>query len=398
MKNFRTLYLYELKKLSARKLTWVITGLLCAFCVCSVLDAASLKGGITFPYKDDSGNEREIFLRDEDIAARCQKDIPKLNSLVMDDAFFAALRENVPDLDPMNLNVFFYTKDAAWSQVYALVGGVIPDPRVCTAQEFYDAVKDARRKSWERSDLSDAERAYWEKQEAGISIPYLYEYPWRGTNRLIDHFYDFLMLLPLAVAACLCGLFSEDRRFRVSPLVFCSKNSRFPLYLAKTAAGLTASVLLAVFLIGADMGTWLALYGTDGLSAAIQLYDTVSGLPITVGQYILSSLFWLVVFSITCACVTMLISALTHSSIAAFVTPIVLIFGITSYLHLPVNRITEYLPENIVGWIGLQNWHLVNLFGVQMNSLQFAPLLYAVIALVLLLLCGLCWRRDVVCR
>ena len=36
---------------------------------------------------------------------------------------------------------------------------------------------------------------------------------------------------------------------------------------------------------------------------------------------------------------------------------------------------------------------LMNIFGVQMNCLQFAPLLYGGIAIVLLVLCGFGWRR-----
>lgn len=92
------------------------------------------------------------------------------------------------------------------------------------------------KKSWERNGLTENEKQYWEKQASMIRTPYRYEYPWRGMNRFIDYTYDFIELLPLAAAACLCGLFSEDRRFRVSPLIFSSKNSRFPLYPAKILA------------------------------------------------------------------------------------------------------------------------------------------------------------------
>ena len=57
------------------------------------------------------------------------------------------------------------------------------------------------------------------------------------------------------------------------------------------------------------------------------------------------------------------------------------------------SRIADYLPHNLVGWGAEYNCHLVNIFGVQMNCLQFAPLLYGGIALALLFLCGFGWRR-----
>ena len=92
--------------------------------------------------------------------------------------------------------------------------------------------------------------------------------------------------------------------------------------------------------------------------------------------------------------VTMLTSVLTRSGIASFLIPIALMMFVSDFITPTASRITDYLPENLVGW-GTENCRLVNLFGVQMNCLQFAPLLYGGIAVILLILCGFGWRRIV---
>lgn len=394
MKNLGTMYLYELKKIGKRKLTWIMAVILAIFCIYSIITFNSM-GSVFIEFTDENGVRQSVNLLYRDIEERIQKDAAKLNGQVMDDAFFASLRENVPNLEGEDLERYFLTKDATYRQAYSLIDGV-GDPLTSTAEEYYNAVEEARARSWERQNLSEGEKRYWKNQQTKIQTPYVYEHPWTGTAYLIDHFYNFIRLLPLAAAACLCGIFSEDRRTRVNALVFSSKNSRFPLYLAKVLAGLTSLALLAIFLIGVDMGTWLVIYGGDGFNAAIQLYDNANSFPITIGEFILFRLLWFAIFTVVCGCVTMLVSVLTHSTIAAFVAPVLIMTWFADYLYLPASRITDYLPTNLIGWNTLLNYHLVNLFGVRMNGLQFAPLLYGGIAIFLIILCGLGWRHDAV--
>lgn len=53
---------YELKKISSRKLVWIVTGLLCVFCVYTIVTSVYSNEGVTMTYTDENGNEQEIFM------------------------------------------------------------------------------------------------------------------------------------------------------------------------------------------------------------------------------------------------------------------------------------------------------------------------------------------------
>lgn len=65
-----------------------------------------------------------------------------------------------------------------------------------------------------------------------------------------------------------------------------------------------------------------------------------------------------------------------------------------AWLRLDIQA-AEYLPNQLFNVLPtLRNRHLVELFGVYLNNLQFGYALYGVLATVLTALCWLCWRRG----
>ena len=141
------------------------------------------------------------------------------------------------------------------------------------------------------------------------------------------------------------------------------------------------------------MITHFAVWGTEGLDASIQMADITSGLPISVLQVILAEIIWFISLAMVYAGLTMLTSVLTHSSISSFLVPVAVMLIVSDFITPTTSRIFDYLPQKLVGWSAEYNCRLMNIFGVQMNCLQFAPLLYGGIAIVLLVLCGFGWRR-----
>lgn len=401
MKNFGTLYRYELKKLLLRKLSWVAVMLLAVFCAYSVFSRgpATTMGG-TLPVIDENGNEtgEGRYISGEEIYATYLKSAGILDGRVMDDELFQEMLENLPNLDGLELDVYFWTEDATYLSVYSMVNGLFANPRSVTAEEFY-AVQWEQTQLYlnnygvEREGLSEGEKEYWTEQAAKIEKPFIYQDPWRGTTYLTDFFYVLLGLLPVAAAVCVCTVFSEDRRTRMDALVFSTQESRLPLYLAKVLTGITTAALAGVVIVGTTVAAHLAVWGAKGFDACIQMYMIALPRAITVGQMLLIMSVLLVLYTVLCGGITMLIAAITRSSIAALAVPVLLVQILDRFRSVPYGW-AAYLPDNLISLNGMWNVKLVNIFGVYLNNFQFGPLLYLAITMLLLALCWLGWRRS----
>ena len=402
MKNLGTLYRFELRKIFSRKLTWVFFAVILLYCIISIVTVSN-SNTITLEYIDESGALATISLTNKEYFSQSREAGQKISGQPMDDTFFAEMGQSVPEFDVFELEenefynselAYFLFQDATYYHVYNIVDGLVENPRTISAEDFYSALEMVRERMWDREELTDSEKDYWREQAAEIETPFIYNRPWVATPLLFDFIYNLLDILPLAVAVCLCTIFSEDRNMRIEALTFSSKNSRRPLFAAKILAGVTGALLIAVSVIGTTMITHFVIYGAEGLDAVIQMSDSTSALSIKLFQFILAQIIWLILLAMVYAGMTMLTSILTHNGIAAFLIPVAVMLFISDFID-PTNtsRIADYLPHNLVGWGAEYNCHLVNIFGVQMNCLQFAPLLYGGIALALLFLCGFGWRR-----
>ena len=389
MKNIGTLYRFEMRKILSRKLTWVLLAVILMYCI-RIIVTVSTSNAITFEYTNESGTLTSASLTYKEFYFKTREAARTIAGQPMEDAFFAEMGKSVPSFDEGGL-AYFLLQDATYLHAYDMVGGLVENPRTITAEDFYSALETVRERMWSK-EMTDSEIDYWREQVSKIETPFIYNRYWVAMPLLLDFFYRLLELLPLAAAVCLCTIFSEDRNKRVEALVFSSKNSRRPLFMAKMLAGITGALLIAVLVIGTTLTTHFVIWGTEGLDAAIQMFDITSGLPIKVFHVILAQIIWLIALTMVYAGVTMLTSVLTRSGIASFLIPIALMLFVSDLINPDASRITDYLPENLVGW-GTENCRLVNLFGVQMNCLQFAPLLYGGIAVILLILCGFGWRR-----
>ena len=401
MKNIGTLYCFELRKILSRKITWIFLAAILLYCIISIV-TVSKSNAILLKYPDESGMIATISFTNKEYFSKSQEAGQKIAGQPMDDTFFAEMGQSVPEFDEIELAdgevydselAYFLLQDATYYQVWNIVDGLVENPRTISAEDFYSTLEMVRERMWDREELTDSEKDYWREQASEIETPFIYNRPWVATPLLFDFLYNLLDILPLAVAVCLCTIFSEDRNMRVEVLVFSSKNSRRPLLAAKMLAGITSALLVAVLVIGTTLITHFVIYGAEGLNTVIQMCDSTSALSIKLFQFIIVQVIWLILLAMVYAGVTMLTSILTHNGIASFLIPVAVMLFISDFID-PTNtsRIADYLPHNLVGWGAEYNCHLVNILGVHLNCLQFAPLLYGGIALILLTLCGFGWR------
>lgn len=404
MKNFGTLYGYELKKLLTRKLSWAAVLLLAGFCVWGVVHHGPYGPGWTVPVFDEDGDETgEILtISPQEVYETRQKTAGALNGRLMDDELFQEMLANAPSIDrsdPAEIyaqNLYFWREDATYHSVYTMVDGLFQEPETVTAERFYAEQWEQTRLYCERyggGRLSPAEVDYWMAQSAKLQRPFVYQDDWRGTTYAIDYMYILIGLLPVAAAVCVCTVFSEDRRTRVDALVSTTRKSRMPLYLAKVLAGATAAVLVGLVIVGATAAAFLAVWGTDGLDAAFQMYYIASPRAAVIWQVLLPMLVLLVLYTLLCGGVSMLAASITRSAIVSLAVPVLLVQVLDRWHPMPYGW-AGYLPDNLMGWSGPYNVELVKVFGVYLTNFQFGPILYLGITAALLALCWPGWRRG----
>lgn len=273
MKNIGTLYCFELRKILSRKLTWVFLAVILLFCIISIVTISN-SNTITLEYTDESGALATISFTNKEYFSKIRETGQKIAGQPMDDSFFAEMGQSVPEFDEIELAdgefydselAYFLFQDATYYHVWNIVDGSVENPWTISAEDYYSALEMVRERMWDREELTDSEKDYWREQASEIETPFIYNRPWVATPLLFDFLYNLLDILPLAVAVCLCTIFSEDRNMRVEVLVFSSKNSRRPLLAAKMLAGITSALLVAVLVIGTTLITHFVIYGAEGL-------------------------------------------------------------------------------------------------------------------------------------
>ncbi len=389
MKNLGTLFGCEMKKLCKQPLTWVTAVLLTALSVFVAQGGLQPDFGHYF-YSQPTGELIE-FVAEADWSARMQEGGLALNGQVMDDAFFQTMKERVPDIEDYGERErWFYYKDSTYCHVYSMADLITDgDSRDVTAETFYAGRRALLEQRWENYGLSEAEKDYWRAMDEQVSKPFVYEYPWRGTepNGLSSTLYTMIVPLSLAAAVCLCQIFSKDRSTRVDALAFASRNGRAPLYLAKILAGTAGALIMATLILGGHMVVYLFRYGTQGLGAPIQMLSIAYSFPITVGDAVAYMMLIMVLYTLVCGAFTMLLSAWSRKSVVSLIVPVASMFALTqSTVTAP------YLPHNLVASDGFLNPSLFNVLGVYLNIFQFCLLLYLLIIVTLFILCWLCWR------
>lgn len=391
MKNFGTLFGYELKKIWTRPMTWAAVLVFCGAFVWITVQPFFRSGGATFTATDADGKEITQFLTAGEQYRLRVEGARKLSGQPVDEAFFRTAQETIPlDGERFDKEGYFYLIDPSYRDFYTEFSEWLDG----TAERFYASHQNARELAWGR--LSEKDAAYWRAMEERVEKPYIYQ-PVLGPRMLMNMLGSagLEMFLPLLVGLCLCDLYAQERRTRASALIFSSPRGKRCLYLAKTLAGAVSAVLAALIVVGAGALANLLLYGPYGYDGAIQLSPWLwgSSLPITMGQGILILLGLLLAYALVCGAVTALMSVWNGNSVAAVAVSVGVMIGAT-VLDQTQEGWWEFMPANLVDERGLNSLHITNLFGVQLNILQSGFMLYLLVALGLTVVCWLGWRRN----
>lgn len=243
--------------------------------------------------------------------------------------------------------------------------------------------------AWEQYGLTKEEKAYWQEKEDRLHKPFTYEY-FAAYDCLISMsgVYRVYLFITFLIAICISGVFTEEHERRTDQLILCSKLGRKQIYFAKIAAGGLFSAVTTAVLLLCSVLSYFYLYGTDGFTAAVQLYAPHYSQPVTMGQVFLIMAGILFLAAVLTGIFTMVLSETLRNSLVSMAFVIALMFA-ARLIPIPRNlrilsQVWNFIPINLLKFdAGFWDLRLVPIFFAKFTSWQFAPVLYLFLTIIL---------------
>lgn len=264
-----------------------------------------------------------------------------------------------------------------------------------TEEVLYELREQSRESMWSSYELSDAEKAYWTIKDAEVEKPFVYEYA-LGYEMLTDMqgMYMTCMLMTFFIAISMVTVFAEEHTRKTDQLILCTRLGKGKAYFAKILAGSLVVFIINLFFVVILVAGRFYSFGAEGFDAAIQVVAVVAewySYPLSMGQVLSIMIGLLLLSSVMVAVFSMLLAEVLRNSIGAMAVVVGLLFAarlvpIPPYFKV-LSQAWNYFPINLLKIdTGFTDLRLVNLFGVQLTSWQFAPILYAVLIVLMVIL------------
>lgn len=269
------------------------------------------------------------------------------------------------------------------------------------AADWYGAVAnltqqeldDGQAGMWE---YSDAERAYWTEKQASVEEPFTYGYADGWAN--IISCSGFLLFAMLATCVTLAPMFSFEYQSGADAVVLATRRGRSQLVVAKMVVALAYVTVYVAICAGIIAGFSLVFYGADGFDLSVQALGLSSPYPLTAGQAALVSLAVMYAAGLGFACLTLALSARTRSTLAVFLTDVVLLLltGLVPSAGVGVlERVLALFPLNFSNFnmlFSALESYPIGSFVLDLIGMLVA--VYAVLALIAMPVAVLSFRRH----
>lgn len=370
MKNFGTIYRFEIRKIMKNRLTIAMLAVTVLFIL---VEAFTPKLYMTREMTD------------------AQK---ILDGTVMDDAL---LQEMYPALSD-NGRVWT-ASNSRYMEIAGMEIAILPeDVRLAdySADEMYHAREESISAAMKEAQLTEGETEWWRTESSKIHTPFTYRYCLGAVN-LAQGMSLTLMCIMLISALCLSTVFTVEHRQRTDQLIFSCRNGRKETFFLKIAAGL--SVVIGCCLVSAALLTLLiaALYGLDGLDAVVQLELPLSAYSFTMGQFIIVQMIVMISASVLFATFAMAMSEVTKNSLAVMGIMVGLfIFGQLELIppqYRILAQLKDMLPSNQISIWSLLTYRLVGFGGHYVTTYVASPVIYVLISIIMILIGKIAYDR-----
>ena len=389
MKNFWTLVRFELKKILSRKITWI------SF---SIVFVIMLSFGCYRAFVSHEVNGVRVTAREEEMQAKAEE--KKLAGRLVNDELledmFAAMATDEAAFQPYRTLYNELVRDLCGSNTLALNKGSVEGAKealgISQEEEFvYAARRQQIERKLENQYLTEGEKEYWhEVLDKEESIPWEYDY-YQGVHFVWVAVYTAIVLIALMLAVCLANLFADEHQKKTDQLVLCARNGRKVLCGAKITAGLLFTIGSTGLVLLATAVSQLITFGPDGWNAPIQLIVPNSMVQMTFGEMILYTYAVAILASALYCAIILCCSELFRNSTVAVMAVIVVLVLVPMLVMVPyeyrvLSQIFDLNPINVIAIWSATDFRLVPFFGTYLTVHQVAPVLYAVLAAVFVLI------------
>ena len=373
MKGFGSICRYELKKILSQKTLWVAVIVL-------------LYWSITCGVRTPSGLYAEYLQTNK--AAQLSITGEKIDDEMLKKMYALMQQGTIIESGYNDVDLYvssFITRSNGEFEIPENYGG---------ESALYEARSNWVNSTWRGQELTDEEIAYWQNYEEKLDTPFTYSYS-HGYDMNISHIEGWFVVHVMIIALCLCTVFSDEFRFRTDQLILSSNNGKKMLYKAKIISGMSVALVLTIVALTARTVAMCVNYGFEGYDAQIQLLYPTCSLNISVGEGML--LLYVLVLAATCliACFVMVLSLVFANGVVALAVPVGIVIA-NLFLETPADRLAKqiysYFPViKIEDTIFTDNL-LVSFGTLKFNTVEFAFILYLVLAVALYAVARIYWK------
>ncbi len=272
-----------------------------------------------------------------------------------------------------------------WGLKKALMNGTL------TEDMLYETRQADMKATWKYYELSENEQAYWEEKETEVEKPFTFQYSMAWEYLTSMHgTYMICLIFTFFISIAMVNVFGEEHSRKTDQLILCSQHGRGRLFAVKILAGSIVTFVGNLLFIVVTMKGNFFSYGIEGFQASIQVaLVNFYSYDMTVGETTLIMIGLLLLSSIMTAIFTMVLAELLKNSVGAMAIVIGILFG-ARMIPMPVSwgfisQLWNYIPINLLkideGFIDMR---LISIFGIELTTWQFAPILYVVVIIVLI--------------
>lgn len=388
MNRLVTLYLAELKKIFAKKSVWIAMVIGMAFVIVVGMTNYSADGGAYVKHQSEV--------------------LQEISGEKMDQEFFDDFKNRVNEQIEINPDIYekigAHDPDAVFNNAAGAIGydalyesiyNVMRnrgDVETVDEESFYKAMRDNLIHDGMELGASNEEIDAWMKIYDEIDKPISYSYALSYTN-ILDVLFLIGWVLFLNITVALCGVFSDEGTYRTDAMILSSRYGRVPVCISKILAGITVSLFETVVLLGGCFGVMFAFYGTAGWNAMIQNVIPVSPWNITVSDMILIYLLLAATTSILFSLTNLLLSHVTHSSVATMAIHAAMLFA--GLFNVPpkmgiIAKLWQLRPT-----MALYYGTFCNLYRYgRYNNIEISLMIYIGLSIVMMVIVLLTYRKT----
>ena len=369
------LYRFELKKILAQKLLWILAA--------AILLGLAVFGVATEVRPTNSG------LPMGEVIALQREGSQELAGQTVDQAFLDRLLLLFTDPEANTEAQLKYNDFFNW---LTLILGTAHRQEILQTDEarLYEALWHQLAPDPQAAGLTQEELAHWTEQaQARLAQPLVYQGYHEGWQTAAHGMEVMVFLEILFLAVVLAPLFPQEHLRRTDQLILSCRFGRGKAYAAKLLAGVTVGVGFTALLLLAYLGMLGLVYGLDGANVPA-LFTHLFPADLTIGEMVGILFLAALAAAVLVSVAVMLLAELTRNAIAAMAVVLGILLLTTMIYAVPQNQprlatLWYLIPSNFLCLRGAFRYPLLTLGEAAFPTWQVTPVVWLLLALVIAL-------------